>query len=319
MSAPPAQSTRWASRTDWQTPASANWKGRIAALPGLGVARQARQLLISRRINRLPRERLVYYEPNMIARRLALPTVITINDLSWHHQPDWHPADRLAWIGRHLRQTLDQARHITALSQFTKDCAVRELGIPADRVSVVPLAPAAAFRPMMLADAAPVLTRFDLADRSYVLSISTIEPRKNFDRLFAAHQRLPGALRVRAPLVIAGGKGWGAGLNADATAAAIRRGELRMLGHVADADLVALCARAGAFAYVSLYEGFGLPVIEAMAAGCPVIASNTTSIPEVAGDAARLADPMDEAAIADALRGGAGGSGTCSTAHRGGR
>jgi alpha-1,3-rhamnosyl/mannosyltransferase len=279
-----------------------NWKAKIIDLPGMGVARQARQLLISHRINRLAHDRLVYYEPNMIVRPLAIPTVVTINDLSWHHEPSWHPADRLAWIDRHLSKTLNHVQGITALSQFTKDAAVKALGIAADRVTVVPLAPAEAFRPFTAAEAAPVLSRFDLVDRAYVLSISTIEPRKNFDRLFAAHQTLPAALRRRAPLVIAGGKGWGAGINAAATEAAIRRGELRMLGHVADDDLVALCARAGVFAYVSLYEGFGLPVIEAMAAGCAVVASNTTSIPEVAGDAALLVDPLDEAAIAAGLQ-----------------
>jgi glycosyltransferase involved in cell wall biosynthesis len=279
-----------------------NWKARIVDLPGMGAARHARQLLITRRINSLMHERLVYYEPNMIARPLAIPTVITINDLSWHHEPSWHPADRLAWIARHLKKTLSQAQRITALSHFTKNAAVRELGVAPDRISVVPLAPAREFRPFTAVEAAAVLARFDLVDRAYVLSISTIEPRKNFDRLFAAHQKLPAALRRRAPLVIAGGKGWGAGLNADAAGAAMRRGELRILGHVADDDLVALCARAGVFAYVSLYEGFGLPVIEAMAAGCAVVASNTTAIPEVAGDAALLVDPLDEAAIAAGLQ-----------------
>jgi alpha-1,3-rhamnosyl/mannosyltransferase len=279
-----------------------NWKARLIDLPGMGAVRQARQTLITHRINRLAHDRLVYYEPNMIARPVAIPTVVTINDLSWHHQPSWHPAERLAWIDRDLHNTLNRARGITALSQFTKDAAVAGLGVAADRVTVVKLAPAEAFRPCTADEAAPVLARFGLQDRSYVLSISTIEPRKNFDRLFAAHQALPPALRRRAPLVIAGGKGWGAGINADATAAAMRRGELRMLGHVADSDLVTLCARAGVFAYVSLYEGFGLPVIEAMAAGCAVVASNTTAIPEVAGDAALLVNPLDEAAIAAGLR-----------------
>ena len=278
-----------------------SWKARLIDLPGMGMVRQARQKLITHRINRLAHDRLVYYEPNMIARPLAMPTVVTINDLSWHHKPGWHPAERLAWIERDLRNTLNRAAGITALSQFTKDAAVAGLGVAADRVTVVPLAPAEAFHPCTAAAAAAALARFGLQDRAYVLSISTIEPRKNFDRLFAAHQSLPPALRRRAPLVIAGGKGWGAGINADATAAAMRRGELRMLGHVADGDLVTLCARAGVFAYMSLYEGFGLPVIEAMAAGCAVVASNTTSIPEVAGDAALLVNPMDEAAITAGL------------------
>lgn len=292
-----------ADHLDAPTPAARlNWKGRIAGWPGMGPVRLARQAVISRRINALASDNMIYYEPNMIARPLAISTVITINDLSWHHEPAWHPADRLAWIDRNLARTLRQARRITALSQFTKDAAIRELGVPADMVTVVPLAPAAAFHPVAAAAAATVLARFELVDRSYVLSVSTIEPRKNFARLFAAHQALPAEMRRRVPLVIAGGKGWGDALNASATDAATRRGELRMLGHVSDDDLVVLTARAGVFAYVSLYEGFGLPVIEAMAAGCAVVASATTSIPEVAGDAALLVDPFDEAAIAGGLR-----------------
>jgi glycosyltransferase involved in cell wall biosynthesis len=282
-----------------------DWKTPLARLPGIQVLRRIRHAGVHRTVKTLAQDsggRFVYYEPNMIARRFDVPTVVTINDLSWHHEPSWHPTDRLAWIARHLDDTLRRARRITALSQFTKDAAVRALGILADRIDVVTLAPAREFQPVSAEDAAPVLTRFGLEDRSFVLSTSTIEPRKNFDRLFTAHQRLPEAVRRRFPLVIAGGQGWGTVLNHAKTDAAARRGELYLLGHVADADLVALCARAAVFAYVSLYEGFGLPVVEAMATGCAVLASGTTSIPEVAGKAALLVDPLDETAIAEGLR-----------------
>ena len=188
-----------------------------------------------------------------------------------------------------------------AISQFTKDAVVRDLGIAADRIDVVPLAPADGFRPVTAAEAAAALARYQLADHGYVFSISTIEPRKNFDRLLAAHLRLPPAIRRQAPLVIAGGKGWGSVLARPEADAAIRDGTVRLLGHVSDADLVALCSRAAAFAYVSLYEGFGLPVVEAMAAASPVLASNTTAVGELAAGAALLVDPQDEDAITDGL------------------
>lgn len=285
--------------------AGPGWKTRVARLPGMQVVRRVRDAGLHRAIQTLARENeghFVYYEPNMIVRRFDVPVVAMINDLSWHYEPSWHPADRLDWIARNLDDTLHRASRFTTPSQFTKDAAVRDLGIAADRIDVVLEAPAREFQPVSAADAALVLARLGLADRGFVLSISTIEPRKNFDRLFAAHQRLPEALRQRFPLVIAGGQGWGAALSHAQTDAAARRGELHLLGHVADADLVALCARAAVFAYVSLYEGFGLPVIEAMAAGCAVLASGTTSIPEVAGDAALLVDPLDETAIAEGLR-----------------
>ncbi len=275
------------------------WKVAVGRVPGVQTLRRIKHGGLNRRLRELSRtsgHRLIYHEPNMIARPIALPTVVTINDLSWHHQPSWHPAERLHWIDRNLPGTLRRARRFVAISQFTKDSVVRDLGVPADQVDVVPLAPAAEFVPMGAA-AAAALRRFDLVDRSYVFSISTLEPRKNFDRLLAAHLALPPALRARAPLVIAGGKGWGDVLSRPEARAAVRDGSVRLLGHVADADLVPLCARAGVFGYVSLYEGFGLPVLEAMAAGTPVLASSTTAVGEVAGDAALQVDPEDEAAI----------------------
>ncbi len=274
-------------------------------MPGVQLLRRVRYVGLNRRLVGLAQEnggRLVYHEPNMIVRPLRLPTVATINDLSWHHEPSWHPTERLLWIDRHLKTTLRRASRFVAISQFTKDAVVRELGLPADRVDVVPLAPAAEFQPVSQADAAPTLSRYDLQDRSYVFSISTLEPRKNFDRLLAAHLQLPAALRERAPLVIAGGKGWGDVLARPEADAAVRAGTVRLLGHVPDADLVTLCARAAVFAYVSLYEGFGLPVVEAMATGTPVLASSTTAVGEVAGQAALVVDPMDVDAITAGLR-----------------
>ena len=281
------------------------WKVALGRVPGVQLIRQVKHGGMNRKVRLMAREchgRLVYHEPNMIAQPVALPTVVTINDLSWHHEPSWHPAERLRWIDRNLQRTLRQASRFVAISHFTKDAVVRELGVAAERIDVVPLAPAEEFRPFTAAEAADTLARYELSDQGYVLSISTLEPRKNFDRLLAAHLGLPAALRRRAPLVIAGGKGWGEVLARPEADAALQDGTVRLLGHVSDADLVALCARAAVFAYVSLYEGFGLPVVEAMAAASPVLASSTTAVGELAAGAALLVDPQDETAIRDGLR-----------------
>ena len=112
----------------------------------------------------------------------------------------------------------------------------------------------------------------------------------------------PEALRARTPLVIAGGRGWGHALDDDAAMRAQADGTLRLLGHVPDADLAALYARAAVVAYPSLYEGFGLPVLEAMACGTPVVTSDGTALRDTAGDAALLVDPLDIEAMAGALR-----------------
>ncbi len=280
------------------------WKIAVGRLPGVQQLRRWKHGGLNRQVQRLSRAkggRLVYHEPNMIVRPLSVPTVVTINDLSWHHEPSWHPVERIRWIATNLPATLKQAARFVAISQFTKDMTVATLGLAADRIDVVPLAPAAEFKPLSAGQAAPTLARHSLTDQAYVMSISTLEPRKNFDRLLAAHLRLPPALRQRAPLVIAGGKGWGEVLARPEADAAIQAGTVRLLGHVTDADLAILTARAAVFAYVSLYEGFGLPVVEAMAAGSPVVASSTTAVGELAAGAALLVDPLDEAAIAEGL------------------
>lgn len=243
---------------------------------------------------------ILYHEPNLIPAPFDGVTVTTINDLSFRFDPGLHPANRLRWIERNLPRLQRQTTRFVAASEFTAREAVRHLGIPRARLDVVYAAAAAHFVPIGAEAAAPVLRRYDIADQAYVLTVATLEPRKNLDRLLAAHQALPFALRSRYPLLIAGGKGWDRVLGQ--AGAAVAAGEVRLLGHVPDADLPALTARCRVYAYVSLYEGFGLPIVEAMAAGVAVLASNNTATGEVAGDGALLVDPLDVDAISAELR-----------------
>lgn len=274
------------------------WLARLPVLPAL------RSALVRRHLNAVARALgpgALYHEPNLIARPFDGVTVVAVNDLSWRFDASLHPSDRVAYIERHLPRTLRQAQRFVAISRFTGRELEREFGVDPVRIDIVPLAPAAVFRPISADAAAPALARFDLADRGYVLGVSTLEPRKNFDRLLAAHAQLPERLRSRLPLVVVGGRGWGEALLSPAAEKATRAGRLRLLGHLPDASLAALYARAAAFAFPSLYEGLGLPVLEAMAAGTPVVAAATTAVGETAGDAALLVDPYDERAIALAI------------------
>ncbi len=154
------------------------------------------------------------------------------------------------------------------------------------------------FAPPGAAARSDTLQRVGLSG-AFVLSAGTLEPRKNLPRLLDAWRGLPAAVRGNTTLAIAGPAGWEAGelqQSVDDTG-----GTARLLGFVSDDDLLALYASCTAFAYPALYEGFGLPVLEAMAAGAPVLTSSVSSLPEVAADAAVLVDPTDVAAIREGL------------------
>ncbi len=278
----------------------------LAAVPGLAAMRG---LLVARRMRATAaamRRRIgatvLYHEINTIARPFQGVTVVTVHDLSFRADPHLHPSARVAWMERRLPATLRQARRFVAVSAFTKREMMDRLGLPAQRIDVVEPGLSADFHPVAAAAAAAVLARFGLADRGYVLAVSTLEPRKNFDRLLAAHTLLPAPLRARFPLVIAGGRGWGETLPEAATARHRADGTLKLLGFIGDDDLVALYARAAVCAYPSLYEGFGLPALEAMACGAPLVTSDNSALADTAGDAALKVDPFDTDAIAGALR-----------------
>jgi glycosyltransferase involved in cell wall biosynthesis len=211
--------------------------------------------------------------------RSAVPLVVTVHDLAALR----HPETFNAWTRHYTRVALPRvvsaATRVIAVSEFTRRELVELLAVPDEKIRVIPNAVGAPFEP-----AGPT------ADGDYVLAVSTLEPRKNLSRLVAAFQR---ARLDGCELVVAGDSGWG-GVRLDDTG-------VRWVGYQSDEELARLYRGARCVAYVSLYEGFGLPVLEAMACGTPVVAGDSDVTREVAGSAAVLVDPLDPEAIAHGL------------------
>ena len=221
-----------------------------------------------------------------------VPTAPVVFDLVPFNDPE-HAQARAARIERAtIRPAILRAAALPCISEATRADLVARFPAAASKASAIPLAADAAFATAVRGD---VPERHGL-DRPYVLAVGTLEPRKNLERLVAAWARVP--QRSTHQLALVGPRGWDDAPILQAAA----EGGAKLLGRVSDADLAALYAGCAAFAYPSLYEGFGLPVLEAMSAGAPVITSNVSSLPEVAGDAAVLVDPLDTDAIAAAIR-----------------
>ncbi len=245
--------------------------------------------------------RALVHGPNYFAPPTDRPTVVTVHDLSTVFYPETHPPLRV----RRMTLMFETARQcgfeIITDAAVTKKDIVETLGVAAEKVHVVPLGVGPPFGLTAAEDRRPILTAYGLRENGYCLSVGSAEPRKNLSRLIDAYATLPPAARREHPLVLAGAPGWrNAALLRD-IALAERDGWARNIGYVPQRHLPALYGGARLFAYISLYEGFGLPVAEAMACGTPVLTSNVSSLPEVAAGAAMAADPADENDIARRL------------------
>ena len=252
--------------------------------------RQAQPQLLFRRGARRNGIEL-YHEPNYVPFRADVPVVITVHDLSWLRFPETHPPDRVRWLQRELPRAIERAAAILVDSEFTRREVLANFARDPRHVHTVHLGVSCEFRPRSAEETRPSLHALGLAHGEYLLTVGTIEPRKNIVHVLAAHALLPATLRDRYPLVVAGAGGWrAAGLERELRTLAAA-GHVRMLGHVSNEHLPNLYAGAAAFLYPSLYEGFGLPPLEAMASGVPALVSDRGSLPEVTGDAALMIDP----------------------------
>ncbi|MCF8212234.1 MAG: glycosyltransferase family 4 protein, partial [Rhodoferax sp.] len=244
----------------------------------------------------------IYHEPNFVPLPHAGPLVLTVHDLSCFDHPDTHPLERVRLMHRDMPKAVATADHIVVVSDASGAALQRWFGVESARITTTHLAADGRFQPRDSGVLAPGLAGLGLTPGNYVLSVGTLEPRKNLGALFAAYAGLPQGLRQRFPLAVAGMSGWKIGELMQAAQGLLQSGELRLLGYVEDALIPALYAGAAVFCYPSRYEGFGLPALEAMASGVPVITSNCTSLPEVVGDAGLVVHPGDVDGPRDALR-----------------
>lgn len=273
------------------------WRGAVVRglkpwVPFRRELRAAQQRIVfARGLRRFAIE--LYHEPNYVPLAFDVPVVLTVHDLSWVHFPQTHPGDRVRWLERHLPPALDRAAAVLVDSDFVRREVLAAFPVPPERVHAVHLGVDARFRPRTALATRVVLGGHGLRHGEYVLSVGTVEPRKNLRHVLAAYARLPQGIRTRYPLVVAGARGWQAHDLERDLARLTDAGEVRFLGHVPSEDLPLLYAGAALFVFPSLYEGFGLPPLEAMASGVPVLVSDRASLPEVVGDAGVRLDPDD--------------------------
>lgn len=247
-------------------------------------------------------EDYIYWEPNYTLLPLDNPSAVTVHDLSHIHFPQYHPKERVDILHRTLEESLLKATRVIAVSEYTRQDITRHFAVPAERIDVVSPAVCNSFRVKV---GEPELTqvrkKYKLPN-SYLLSVATLEPRKNILGLVKAFSQLPQSSRQAFPLVLVGTKGWLTEELESALDPLLRKGEAIRLGYVDQADLPLIYAGATCMAYVSFFEGYGMPVAEAMTSGTPVLTSNVSSMPEVAAEATLLVDPYDVSSITVSLQ-----------------
>lgn len=238
-----------------------------------------------------------YAAPLLFAAKL----VVSLHDVGYEIYPQFARPDFVAKMRVRVPLTLRRAAAVLTLTEYAKRVIVRRYCVPPEKVVVVPCAAEPIFRPLHDEPGLmEVRARYGTGER-FILCVGDLQPRKNIRRLIEAYVKLRQADAIRHKLVLVGRKAW---LYDDIFEAARTSGytdDFIFTGYVSMEDLVALYNAADVFAYPSIFEGFGIPPLEAMACGTPVVTSNTSSLPEVVGDAGIMVDPLDVEAMAQAL------------------
>ena len=248
----------------------------------------------------LPDADLYHATEHLLMPLHSVPTVLTVHDLIFKLFPQHHKRLNYWFLNAAMPLFVRRADAIITISESSKNDLIRHYGTPAEKITVVYEAAATHFQPASPFTVANARREYHLPDR-FLLTVGTIEPRKNLSRLLEALARL----RVDDPdlyLVVVGARGWLYGDFFRQIEALGLEDVVRFPGYVLDADLPAIYSAATLLVMASLYEGFGLPVLEAMSCGAPVVSSHASSLPEIGGEAARYFDPMSVDDMTAALR-----------------
>jgi alpha-1,3-rhamnosyl/mannosyltransferase len=241
----------------------------------------------------------VFHGPNFYLPPFKGPSVCTFHDLSVFTWAYCHPPERVRYMRKEIALTLKRADMLITDSDCIRLEVANYFGWPLNKIRVVPLACSGAFHPRAVDELNPVLEKYALTFQGYSLYVGTIEPRKNLDTLLDAYTLLPNFIRQKWPLVLIGYQGWRSEKLHARIKAAVSEGWALYLGFVSSDELPLLYAGARIFVFPSHYEGFGLPVLEAMASGIPVVCSNASALKEVVGDAAGICEPQDVESLRD--------------------
>ena len=233
--------------------------------------------------------------------RSSTKTILTVHDLSFVHVPEAAPPSLINYLNRVVPVSCDHADHIIADSYATRDDLIALYGITPDKITVIWSGVEERFKQITSPETlTEVRNKYQIPQATCVLSVGTVQPRKNYSRVVRAIAKLRGQGHD-IHLVIAGGKGWMEDELHRTIAETQMNTTVHLIGYVDDEDLPALYSLSDCFVAPSLYEGFGIPVIEAMACGTPVVTSNVSSLPEVAGDAAITVAPRNIDDLANAI------------------
>jgi glycosyltransferase involved in cell wall biosynthesis len=239
----------------------------------------------------------IYHETGFLPAAVrGIPIAYTIHDLSLSKFRHTHPKERVWFNDFFFSRRISYATHVLTVSDFVRQEIFNTIHIPDRRISAIHLAPSSVFYPRQPEHIGKIQKQYGISE-NYLLFVGSLEPRKNLPFLVQALQRC----RTKIPLVLAGWEGWGDKDWLKSISGSDLKNRIIMTGYIDDETLACLYSGASAFVYPSIYEGFGLPILEAMACGCPVICSKAASMPEVAGDSAIQIDPNDLDDLANAI------------------